>query len=105
MKPEDFADADLDKGFFHNADYIILDAQYTIPESIAKENWGHSAFSYAIDFANHCNAQNVFLFHHEPMYDDKKIYSILDQAQWYLHNVLKSSMNVYIAREGLEVRI
>ena len=42
-------------GVFKNADVIVIDSQYTVEEVYRKENWGHSSFCYAIDFAVYWN--------------------------------------------------
>lgn len=86
--------------FFKNADVLILDSQYTVEEAIQKENWGHSAYCYAIDFATTWNIKSVYLFHHEPTYDDRKIYSILEAAQRYAKYTTHTKTEVYLAIEG-----
>lgn len=88
---------------FENADAIVLDSQYTVTEAFQKENWGHSAFCYAIDFAIHWNIKNVYLFHHEPAYDDKKLDSILKAARWYGQYVEHAELNIELAQEGKEI--
>lgn len=90
---------------FKNADVVVLDTQYTMEELYEKENWGHSAFCYAIDFAVSMNIKSVYLFHHEPTYDDKKINSILDAAKWYSSYISKNSVQFELAVEGLDVEI
>ncbi len=93
-------DTETNKVFFDNADTIIIDSQYTVEEAFKKQNWGHSDFSCVVDFANHWNIKNVYLFHHEPTYDDKKLYSILQSAQWYSQYVLNSDIKISLAQEG-----
>ena len=65
-----------------------------------KENWGHSAFSYAVDFASQWDIGKLYLFHHEPTYDDKKIFSILQSAQWYAQYVAHTQTTLCLAQEG-----
>lgn len=103
---------DLDSGnkeniemVFKNADVVVLDSQYTMEEAQAKEKWGHSVFCYAIDFALSMNIKKVYLFHHEPMYDDKKINSILSAAKWYSTFISHDSVKVELAVEGIEAEI
>ncbi|MCR5612956.1 MBL fold metallo-hydrolase [Treponema sp.] len=90
---------------FKDADVVVLDSQYTVEEASQKEKWGHSAFCYAIDFAAKMNIKTVYLFHHEPMYDDKKINSILSAAKWYSSYISNNSVQVELAIEGLEIKI
>ncbi len=89
--------------FFGDADVLVLDSQYTVDDALQKENWGHSAFCYAIDFAHLFNIRELYLFHHEPTYDDKKLYSILKSAQWYSDNVCYGEVRVHLAVEGQEI--
>ena len=84
---------------------VILDSQYTVEEAFAKVNWGHSAFCYAIDFAVHWNIKNIYLFHHEPTYDDKKLNSILQAARWYAQYINHAEIEIYLAKEDMEVEI
>ena len=51
LKSTDYQNADYGEGVFRNADMIVIDSQYTVEEVYRKENWGHSSFCYAIDFA------------------------------------------------------
>ncbi len=89
--------------FFGDADVLVLDSQYTVDDALQKENWGHSAFCYAIDFAHLFNIRELYLFHHEPTYDDKKLYSILKSAQWYSDNVCYGEVRVHLAVEGQQI--
>lgn len=105
LQEKDF-DKDIPSNhFFEDADVLVLDSQYTVEEAIQKENWGHSAFCYAIDFANAWNIKSLYLFHHEPTYDDKKIYSILQAARWYASYTAHTNVKVYLAIEGQEIEL
>lgn len=90
---------------FNNADVVVLDSQYTLEEAYAKEKWGHSAFCYAIDFAAQMNVKDIYLFHHEPTYDDKKIMSLLQAAQWYSEYISHTRVKVHLAIEGEEITL
>lgn len=89
--------------FFNNADLLILDSQYTATEAVQKENWGHSSFSHALDFSSLCNIKKLFLFHHEPMYDDKKLYSILNNTKMYADYSNSKITFIDLAKEGQSV--
>lgn len=91
--------------FFSNANVLILDAQYTAPEAIQKENWGHSSYNYAVDFALTCKVANLFFFHHEPMYDDKKLYTILQNARMYAAYADSSKLKINLATEGKNITL
>ena len=79
---------------------MLIDSQYTVEEALRKVNWGHSAFCYAIDFAAAWKVKKMFMFHHEPTYDDRKLNTILESAKWYANYVSGDSLEIDLAREG-----
>ncbi len=89
--------------FFDKADAIIFDSQYTADEAIVKENWGHSSFCFGIDFAHTWNIKKVFMFHHEPTYDDKKLMDMVEMANWYIDYKQDCKIDLDIAVEGQEI--
>lgn len=91
------------KNVFQNADVAALDSQYTMKEAIDKIRWGHSPFSYAVDFAAQMGISKVFLFHHEPEHDDKKLDAILHAARWYAKFIVQAAVKVNLATEGTEI--
>ena len=106
LKSSDFNNStDEGEAVFKNADAIVIDSQYTVPEVYRKENWGHSAFCYAVDFAVYWNIKKVYLFHHEPAYDDKKLNSILQAARWYAQYINHSDIEIYLAKEAMEFEL
>ena len=90
---------------FENADAVVIDSQYTVEEAMHKVNWGHSAFCYAVDFAVAWKIKNLYLYHHEPMYDDKKLNSILESARWYSDYVSGGKIQIQLAYEGMEIQL
>lgn len=105
LQENNFEKSAVNLDFFQNADMLIIDSQYTVAEALEKVNWGHNAFSYAVDFAGNFGIKNMYLFHHEPLYDDKKLYSILESARWYASHTIHSDVNVNLAVEGEEVEL
>lgn len=104
LQPKDFDLDDPKNDIFKNVDALILDSQYTPPEAVNKANWGHSSFANAVDFASLYNVKNLYIFHHEPTYDDQKIYKILQSAKWYYESKnLDSKLNICLAVEGQEI--
>jgi phosphoribosyl 1,2-cyclic phosphodiesterase len=53
------------------ASMLIHDCQYTDDEYRAHIGWGHSPSSDAIEFANRVGAQQVLMFHHDPLHSDE----------------------------------
>ena len=103
LKSKDFNSNPDCAAVFKDADCIILDSQYTVEEVYRKENWGHSAFCYAVDFAVHWNIKKIYMFHHEPTYDDKKLNHILQAARWYAQYIEHSDIEILISKEDEEV--
>lgn len=105
LSDRETAPTEDNRDFFGGAEAIILDTQYTVEEALYKTNWGHSDFSCAIDFAVRWGIKRVYLFHHEPTYDDKKLHSILQSAQWYSQYVVNTDIQVFLAQEGLSFSV
>ena len=88
------------KKVFGYADVAILDSQYTPQDALGKSNWGHSAFSYALDFAVEMKVKKAYLFHYDPSYDDKKVNSIFQSAKMYSKSISAQNFEVELAVEG-----
>ena len=105
LNSKDFDDSPLKEQIFKNADCLVIDSQYTAEEAYRKQNWGHSAFCYAVDFAVHWKIKNLYLFHHEPTYDDRKLDSIVQAARWYAQYIAHEDINIDLAREDMEIEL
>ena len=101
----DFIKNDENSAFFQDADMIVIDCQYTLGEAIDKYNWGHSAFSLAVDFAANWGIKHMVLFHHDPTHNDRKLYNILQSARWYLERMNIKGIELSLATEGLEISL
>ncbi len=100
LSRDDFLRTEENIRFFTDADMLIMDAQYTMGEALEKTGWGHSAFAVSVDFALNWGVKSLLLFHHEPTYSDKKIYSLRQSADWYCNYAGKSKLDILVAREG-----
>jgi phosphoribosyl 1,2-cyclic phosphodiesterase len=105
LSPADFEKTEENCAFFQNLDVIILDSQYTLGEAIEKYNWGHSAFSFAVDFAANWGIKHLVLFHHDPTYDDKKLFNNLQSAKWYRDRLGIKGLEISLAMEGMEITL
>jgi phosphoribosyl 1,2-cyclic phosphodiesterase len=103
LSANDFQKTEENTGYFENADLIVLDSQYTLGEAIEKYNWGHSAFSLAVDFAANWGIKQLILFHHDPTYDDRKLLNILQSARWYAERMGIKGIEISLAMEGMEI--
>jgi phosphoribosyl 1,2-cyclic phosphodiesterase len=101
----DFMKTEENTAFFKDADLIIIDCQYTLGEAIDKYNWGHSAFSYAVEFAGNWGIKHMVMFHHDPSYDDHKLYGILQSAKLYIDRMNSKGIELTLAYEGLEISV
>jgi phosphoribosyl 1,2-cyclic phosphodiesterase len=105
LREEDFRRTPENIAYFKGADLLVIDTQYTLGEAIEKYNWGHSSFSLAADFASTWGIKRLVLFHHEPAYPDLKVDGNFKNAAWYIERLESSGIEVYLAREGLEIEI
>ncbi|MDR2470528.1 MAG: MBL fold metallo-hydrolase [Treponema sp.] len=105
LSANDFQKTDENTAYFLEADCIVLDSQYTLGEAIEKYNWGHSAFSLAVDFAANWGIKQLVLFHHDPTYDDRKLFNILQSARWYMERMNIKGVEISLAMEGLEINL
>ena len=89
------------QSYFENADILLMDAQYSVQESIERRGWGHTSMLACIDCALHWKVKKLILTHHEPNHLDKEIWDLYDGAKRYLKK-LKSEfkMIIEIAQEG-----
>ncbi len=90
--------------FFRNADILIHDAQYAPEDYNKKRGWGHSCYIDTVTTAIDANVKELFLFHHDPNYDDKTIEAIHKHS----NEIIKekgSDLICHIAKEGMIIDI
>ncbi|GHU56508.1 MBL fold metallo-hydrolase [Spirochaetia bacterium] len=87
--------------FFHGADVLIHDTQYTIPEYQTHLGWGHSAFEHAIESALLSRVKKLVLYHHDPNRTDQQLMEL--EAGYRLSLKGKTSMELVVAQEGMTV--
>lgn len=105
LTARDFEKNPANMEFFRGADMVILDAQYTLGEAIEKYSWGHSSYSLGVDFAKAWNIRRLYLFHHEPQYDDRQLYKNLLAARWYAQRIGYTDLEIQLARESQTVEL
>jgi len=103
LSTTDFQKNEDNTTFFSGADLLVIDSQYTLGEAIEKYNWGHSAFSLAVDFAANWNIKHMVLFHHDPGYDDHKLFNNLQSAKWYTERLNIKGIKLSLAMEDTEI--
>lgn len=92
--------------FFKNADVLIFDAQYSFLEAYKKRDWGHSTNIIGVDISVEADVKHLLFFHHEPNYDDKRIFTLYEESVKYKKTIpKKNDLKISIAFEGMEVEI
>ena len=80
-KVSDAAGLEKTVGFFRDADLVIFDAMYSLADSISvKEDWGHSSNVMGVELAQRARVKRLVLFHHEPVFDDHRIETMLNET-------------------------
>ena len=87
--------------YFKGTDLLIMDGQYSIEDAVNRVGWGHTAMLTAIDCAMNWEVKHLVLTHHEPSYNDSKIWELFSRAQEYLlEQKNHRSLRLDIAQEG-----
>jgi ribonuclease BN (tRNA processing enzyme) len=60
---------------------LVHDAQYSEDEYPSKVGWGHSSVADAVSFATRAAVEQLLLFHHDPLHDDRKLEALQDRAR------------------------
>ncbi|MFQ5610665.1 MAG: MBL fold metallo-hydrolase [Anaerolineae bacterium] len=90
--------------FYAKADVLIFDAQFSVRDSIIREDWGHSSALIGADIGREAQVRRLVLFHHDPTSTDEEIMAVLEATNEYLaQDSGKSPMEVIVAQEGMEI--
>jgi len=89
--------------FFHKADLLIFDAQYSLLDAIdTRENWGHSSNLTGVELAVHAGVKRLCLFHNEHSRDDAALDRVLEDTRKYLKIFdASATLEVYMAYDGM----
>ncbi|CAN5592629.1 MBL fold metallo-hydrolase [soil metagenome] len=90
--------------FVRDADLLIADGQYREDEYAAHTGWGHPSILTLVDLAAQANVKCLAVTHHDPDRSDKDVDALIDQARGRA-DALGSSVQVYAAREGVELKL
>jgi phosphoribosyl 1,2-cyclic phosphodiesterase len=91
--------------FFHRADLLIFDAQYTLADAwTVKKDWGHSNNVIAVELAHKAGVKHLCLYHQEPVSRDEDIDKFLEDTK-KLTSLLGEGgqLEVSIAWDGMVV--
>jgi phosphoribosyl 1,2-cyclic phosphodiesterase len=101
----EFQQREENRAFFERADMLILDSQYTLEESFSKFDYGHTSYTMAVNLAMEWKVKTLVLFHHEPQYDDRKLFGIARSAAWHKEQLGTGPLRILTAQEGLELTL
>jgi len=92
--------------FCRDADLLVFDSQYTLEESLVKEDWGHSTAIVGVDIAVRAGVKRLALFHHEPNYPDEFIRDLLLKARQYTEATYPDTrLDLFVAIEGMDMTL
>ena len=95
---------DTEVSLYEGVDILIHDAQYTPEDYAKKRNWGHSCYIDTVQAAIEAGARELYLFHHDPQYDDEKIAHIHERAKKIIAEK-NSSLICHVSREGMTIAL
>ncbi len=101
----EFQSREENRAFFEHADLLILDSQYTLEESFSKFDFGHTAYTMAVNLAVEWKVKTLVLFHHEPRSDDRKIYGMARRARFHFGQLDAGPLSILTAQEGMEIEL
>ena len=87
-----------------DTDILIHDAQYTPGDYEKKRGWGHSCYVDTVNFAIDAGVKALYLYHHDPTYNDEKVAAIYQDCLQIIRE-RRSSMECHIAQEGHTVEL
>ena len=90
--------------FIRDADVLILDSQYDSAEYQTHNGWGHGCVDDSVALALAANVKKLYLFHHDPAHDDKKIDALVRHARRLVAKA-GGKLKVEAAREGLTIQL
>lgn len=93
--------------FYWQADLVIFDAMYSLADMVTmKEDWGHSSNIIGVDLCLRAGAKHLCMFHHEPIYDDAMLHTVLQETIRYEEIARHGQpLQVSTAYDGLVIQL
>jgi phosphoribosyl 1,2-cyclic phosphodiesterase len=85
-----------------SADILIHDAQYSPADYARKRGWGHSCYVDTVNFAIDADVKELYLYHHDPNYDDARVEAIHRDCEQLVRE-RNASLRCLVAREGVAI--
>jgi phosphoribosyl 1,2-cyclic phosphodiesterase len=92
-------------GLAQGASLLIHDCQYTDEEYPRHLGWGHSPMSDAVTFAHRVAAEQLLLFHHDPLHTDEFLDELGTAADSVWQQLGGDSSRIELATEQREVDV
>ncbi len=90
--------------FLRGSDVLIMDTQFDAEEYQQHTGWGHGCLDAVVALALQARVKMLFLFHHDPNHDDKKVSGMLAHARKLIAD-RKGALRVEAAREGMSIEL
>ena len=90
--------------FLGDVDLLFHDAMFTDEEYPAREGWGHSTFTQAVDLAQRAGVRSLRFFHHAPDRSDSELLDILTDLSQRL-SAQGSRLELGVSAEGEELPV
>ena len=84
--------------FLRDVDVLILDSQYDSAEYKKHIGWGHGCVDDSVALALQAGVKRLYLFHHDPDHDDKRIDGLVRHARQLVAGK-RAKLKVDAARE------
>jgi phosphoribosyl 1,2-cyclic phosphodiesterase len=106
-KMDDYAQTEAFVDFFRDADLVIFDSMYSLADAMSvKEDWGHSSNVIGVELCQLARARTLCLFHHEPVFDDDKLQSLLEETRRFEQITREGhAVEVVSAYDGMEITL
>lgn len=90
--------------FLGDVDLLVHDAMFTDEEYPAREGWGHSTFTQAVQLAQRAGVRSLRFFHHAPDRSDAELLDILTDLSERLA-AAGDRLELGVAAEGEELPV
>ena len=91
--------------FFHNADALAFDCQYSLRDVLlSKADWGHSSAMIGVEIAERAQAKKLITTHYDAPDTDDQIYGVAESARRYAEiTPSPGAVEIIVGAEGLEL--
>jgi ribonuclease BN (tRNA processing enzyme) len=84
------------------ANTLLHDSQYSEDEYSNRVGWGHSSVADAVLFSRRASVEQLLLFHHDPLHDDRQLEALQARARELCSN---GNPPPKLAQEGMTIEL